>query len=300
MLRGMKKSIFLCHAALTLLAVIGCTGCATVPYKIGQPIDYIEGYPLPEGEAQIMRGNSWGATDKIIGWVWPGSLLSKLILWNYKVDSHIISGDTENILRDYLALNNLTNVKVRINEYSVRDEWRRTMRNKAINPAWRYTLGFWNWLIYTAFPGRIMGGDNYNPYSNTINLYSDIPAITIHEAGHSKDFAKREYKGTYAFLYSGLPLAIHGISIKVPFFNLYPEALATKDALSYLRSEQGLALQKQGYNVLYPAYGSYIGGDIGEWLIFPWGYAAYAAGVIPGHIVGRIRSATLPDPEDNP
>ncbi len=283
----MKRCVFVWTLLPAFALLLLGTGCATVPYRIGQPINYIEGTPLSEGESQIMYGNSWGAADHIVGWVWPGSLLSKLVLLNYKVDSHLVSEESVEVLRDYLALNSLTNVKVRINEYSVRDEWRRTFRNKSIGAGWRYTLGFWSWLMYTAFPGRVFGGDNYNPYSNTINIYSDIPAILLHEGGHSKDFAKREWKGTYSFAYM------------IPFFNLYPEALATKDALSYLRSEQGLDLQKQGYNVLYPAYGTYLGGGIGEWLAFPWGYVAYAGGVIPGHIIGRVRSVTLPEPVES-
>jgi len=90
-------------------------------------------------------------------------------------------------------------------------------------------------------------------------------------------------KGTYAFAYM------------IPFFNLYPEALATRDALGYLRTNEPLKSQKEGYNTLYPAYGTYLGGNVGNWLAFPWSYAAMAAGVIPGHIAGRICSANLPE-----
>ncbi|NCC52244.1 MAG: hypothetical protein EOM20_13645 [Spartobacteria bacterium] len=281
LLWGRRCAAFL----LAVLLVFSVSGCATKPYRIGSPINYIEGYVMPEGEPQIVYGRPNGFLDAS-GWIWPGSLMSKLILWNYKVDSHKISPETVEILEEYLDLNDLRNVKVRINAYSVRDEWRRTFRNKAVGAGWRYTLGFWSWLMYTIMPQRFFGGDNYNPYSNTINIYSDIPAILLHEAGHAKDFTKREWKGTYAFMYM------------LPFFALYPEALATSDALGYLRAYQPLLLQKQGYNVLFPAYGTYIGGNIGQWIAYPWNYAAYAAGVIPGHIVGRIRSATLPDPEE--
>jgi hypothetical protein len=114
---------------------------------------------------------------------------------------------------------------------------------------------------------------------------SGAGCVALHEAEHAKDFARRKYKGTYAFAYM------------VPFFNLYPEAEATSDALGYLRTYEQPTDQKEGYNTLYPAYGSYIGSDVADWLAFPWNYAAMAAGVIPGHIVGRIRSATLPEAE---
>ena len=53
-------------------------------------------------------------------------------------------------------------------------------------------------MFYTAFPERIFaafpfigGGDHYNPYTNTINIYSDHRAIVLHEGGHAKDFARR-------------------------------------------------------------------------------------------------------------
>ncbi|MEI8352759.1 MAG: hypothetical protein WCG36_10680, partial [bacterium] len=93
----------------------------------------------------------------------------------------------------FMTDNELRDVKVRINEYSVGGELRRTIRNKSIGAGWRYTFGMMGWLGYTIMPGRFFGGDNYNPYSNTINLYSDLPCIGLHEAGHSKDFAGRTY-----------------------------------------------------------------------------------------------------------
>jgi hypothetical protein len=172
-------------------------------------------------------------------------------------------------------------VKVRLNGYSVGDEWRRAMRNRSVGFGWRYTLGVYSCIVYTIMPGRFFGGDSYSPYSNTINIYSDIPVVAFHEGGHAKDFARREYRGTYAFAYA------------IPFFNLYPEALATSDALSYVRDGQPLYLQQQGYNVLYPAYGTYIGGDIGGFLAFPWGQLVSVGAVIPGHIAGRAKSHEL-------
>lgn len=257
-------------------------GCAQLPYRYSVANPETAAMPLRTGEQQIVRSAPNRVLDAA-GWYWPGSLFSKLILWNKDVDSHRFSDETETILKEYLAANNLTDVKVRINACNVPGELKRTLRNRSVAPGWRYTFGMIAWLQYTIFPGRFFGGDNYNPYSNTINLYSDSPAIALHEAGHAKDFAKRKYKGTYAFAYM------------LPFFNLYPEAVATSDALGYLRTHESLPDQQEGYNTLYPAYGTYLGGNIGDWLAFPWNYAAMAAGVIPGHVAGRTRSATLPD-----
>lgn len=275
----MKRVI---HLGLLIVIAMG-TGCATVPYQYGQKIENVHAYKLQPDEPQIVRGKPHALLDAS-DWIWPGSLLGKLLLWNWKVDRHHISPETEEALRAYIEANELQDVKVRLNAYSVGDEWRRTMRNKAVGPGWRYTLGFLSWLGYTIMPQRFFGGDNYNPYSNTINIYSDIVPIALHEGGHAKDFARRTYKGTYGALYSF-----------VPFFNLYPEAIATSDALSYSLEIGDAENLRGGYHVLYPAYGTYLGGNFGQFA-GPWYYAFMVAGVIPGHIVGRIKGAMVEDP----
>ena len=268
---------------LAMVALISlCSGCATLPYRAGPPPRESERtLRLRPGEEQVVRGRPYAVLDAS-DWIWPGSWLGKLILWNARVDSHEISTNTEQVLEDYLAINELSNVKVRLNQYSPGDEWRRLFHNRAVGAGWRYTLGLFSVLNYTILPGRFFGGDHYNAYTDSINLYSDIPAVVVHEGGHAKDWGRRKYKGTHAFLYA------------LPGAPLYYEAVATSDALGYLRETQPLALQKQGYNVLYPAYGTYVGGTLGQIIYDPYGL--YAMGmVIPGHIVGRIKSARLSD-----
>ena len=269
-----------------LLALCGA-GCATAPYRYGKDSEYVHGCPLPPGEPQMTFGTPHGFLDAS-GWIWPGSLIGKLLLWNHHLDSHVVSTQTVAAIQQYLADNELRDVKVRINDYCVGDEWRRTFRNKAVGAGWRYTFGFMEWLGYTIMPQRFFGGDNYNPYSDTINIYSDIIPVGLHESGHAHDFADRTYKGSYAFLYG------------VPFFNLYPEAKASTEALSYLRAEDDVTQWKAAYKILYPAYGTYIGGDIGGWFGIPWNYAIEAAAVIPAHIAGRIKAAQVPDKAATP
>jgi hypothetical protein len=272
----MRLNVGLC--VLLFLAA----GCATVPYPYGKDGEYVHGPRLAAGEPQIAIGRPNRFLDAC-DWIWPESLLGKLMLWNAKVDSHQISPETIEAIRRYLADNDLRDVKVRINGYSVGDEWRRTIHNTAIGGGWRYTLGVAGWFMYTILPGRFFGGDNYNPYSNTINLYSDLVPVALHESGHAKDFARRRLKGTYAAAYS-----------HVPFFNLYPEGKATADALGYLNDRKDRARQKAAYKLLYPAYGSYIGGDAADWLLFPVNYAVKASAIVSGHVVGRIRAAFVP------
>lgn len=277
-----------CLRALLCIGIMNGSGCTTIPYEYASERDFVNAPPLAQGEDQFVFGKECSLLDAS-DWIWPGSLLRKLLLWNSKVDSHQVSGGTIDALRKYLGLNRLDRVKVRINAYCVGDEWRRTMRNDSVAPAWRYTVGFWSWLMYTILPGRFFGGDSYNPYSNTINIYSDIPSVALHEGGHAKDFAQRKYKGTYAFLYSF-----------VPFYNMYPEALATNDALSYLYAQRDWEEYRQAYKVLYPAYGTYVGGNLSSWIATPWWYWPYLgyAAVIPGHALGRVKAARVEGDQD--
>lgn len=282
-MRSHTNSLLRNMLALLTISVLA-SGCATMPYKYGQNIEFQGTYKLPEGEPQVERGRPNGFLDSA-GWIYPGSLISKLLLWNKKVDSHRISKESEEALLKYLKANELDNVKVRINQYSPGSEWLRTFRNKAVGAGWRYTLGFLSWLGYTVLPQRFFGGDNYNPYSNTVNIYSDHPAIAIHEGGHSKDFAKKEYKGFYAFIYS------------IPFVSLYHEAQASNDALGYMRANASVGDQKDAYKILYPAYATYLGGgSYGEYVLGPMYYPVVLGALIPAHIIGRVKAGQITEP----
>jgi hypothetical protein len=210
----------------------------------------------------------------------------KIILWDRRVENHAISAETEAVVADYLAANELTAVKVRLNQYAPRDEWVRLTKNKTVSWGWRYSLGTLSWLGDTLFPGRIWGGDHYNPFTNTVHLYGDVPAIALHESGHAKDFSRRRFPGTYAAVYAIVPVA-----------PLYHEAVATRDALGYLRSRGTAEEQREAYSILYPAYGTYVGGAIGEF-VPGYGWAAQAAAVVGGHAVGRFRASRIADDAD--
>jgi hypothetical protein len=193
--------------------------------------------------------------------------------------SHDISVETEDSIRAYLERNELRAVKVRLNEYAPGGEWSRLVNNDGVGAGWRYTLGVVSWLLYTILPGRILGGDAYNPYTNSIYIYSDIPVVALHEGGHAKDFAGRRWKGSRAALYT-LPIA-----------PLFMEARASNDALGYSLDTDPKLLES-GYKMLYPAYGTYIGSEMlgGVPVV---GTLAGAIGAIPGHIVGRIKASRV-------
>ena len=67
----------------------------------------------------------------------------------------------------------------RINQYDPIDEFSRLRTNKTVAPGWRYTLGTVSVIGYTLVPGRIIGLDQYNPYTNSVYVYSDVPALAV-------------------------------------------------------------------------------------------------------------------------
>lgn len=249
-------------------------GCTHGPYRYGVAKHYHHSEQLAAMTVtQIERGKPNKFVDGV-GWV--VGIPSKIILWDRRIDNHRVSADTEDQIQQYLDANELTTVKVRLNQYAPGDEWRRLVANKSVGAGWRYTLGVLSVAGYTLLPGRIVGGDNYNPFTNTIHIYSDAPAIALHEGGHAKDFSSRSLPGTYAALY-----------VLVPFAPLYHEAIATQDALAYLREEGTLQEEQEAYRLLYPAYGTYVGGLAG-------GPVTQLGAVVAGHILGRVRGGQLP------
>ncbi|MDF1578844.1 MAG: hypothetical protein RQ753_08040 [Desulfurivibrionaceae bacterium] len=275
----MNKSLL--FPALLFLGLLA--GCATAPYHFGTDREIAEFGPIRPAETQIDRGRPSPLVDGAGHYV--VSLPSKLILFNWEVDNHRISPETEAVLSDYLAANGLSGVKVRLNQYAPGGEWRRLFKNREMPGFFKYTVGIVSTSLYTALPGRFFGGDNYNPYTNTINLYSDHRGIALHEAAHAKDFAARPraFRGWYAFMRV------------LPLMPLWQEARATGDAVGYTIEEEMAATEKDSYKVLYPAYATYIAGEGLRWVSLDlWvSYAAQLAVAIPGHIAGRIKAARV-------
>ncbi len=222
-------------------------------------------------ECQMERGQPRPIIDAV-GWV--VGIPSKLILWDRRAENHRISMETEAILAEYLASNELDQVKVRLNQYRPMDDWRRLRRNTAVAWPWRYTLGTLSVLGETIFPGRIVGGDHYNPYTGTIHIYSDIPAVALHEGAHAKDFARRDYPGTYAAIYL------------LPCAPLWHESIATREVLAYTDDLGDTRTKREAYHVLFPAYGTYSGSAAG-YLLPVAATPLYYGSILAGHAAGR-------------
>lgn len=265
---------------LLLLFTLLLGACASAPYEFGTGRLAEDAALYPAMEQQIYIGEPHAFLDNS-GWIWPESLLRKLILLDTSIDNHKVSAETIAALERYLIDNELEHVQVLVNCYKPGNQWSRLFRNRTVGGGWRFTLGIFSVVTYTIMPGRFFGGDAYNPYTNTIYLYSDNINVALHEAGHAKDFARRELKGTHAAIYS------------LPFAPLYYEARASNDALSYLKAIGDVEQQGDAYTTLYPAYGTYLAANLGRNSSDP--IVVQLATAIPAHIVGRIAGAWRPD-----
>lgn len=262
---------------LGLLSAAVLSGCATAVKPTVIPVSQIGDsharyQRAVTGEDQFERGQPRPVIDGV-GWV--VGIPNKVMLWDRRVDNHRISPETENQLREYLAANELYDVKVRVNQYHPLDEWRRLRRNQRVSPGWRYTVGALHTLGYTVLPGRIFGGDRYNPYTNSLYVYSDAPPMSIVEAAYAKDVSTRDLPGTYAAVQD------------LPVVGLWHETIATRDALDYTYMACTPEDRQEAECLLYPRYGARVGGAVGS----ATGVVGFPTwiGAGGGHVVGRLQ-----------
>ncbi len=258
--------------AIAVLA-LGVAGCASAPI---QPPAGLQ--PMP---VRIEHGHPNRVIDGL-GWVI--GIPNKLALWDRRADNHDISPETEDKLVQYMLENDLNDVLVRVNQYDPGGEWRRLARNKRIGAGWRYTIGTLNTLEYTLLPGRIMGTDWYNPFTNTIHLYSDIPALALAEAAYAKDVRHRDRPGGYAAV-NELPIA-----------GMWHKTVTTQEILDYTQTRGIEADQEEAYRILYPDYGANWGGQVASFV--PYGHVfGRLAGAAVGHTANGVRSLVSPSAE---
>jgi hypothetical protein len=240
------------------------TGCATtVPY-VGQG-------PHP----QLERGQPIPPIDILANLLalWP-----KLLLLDWRFANHEISGATEQHVINYLAFTAstvpaLADTKFRLNQYRPLQDLARLVNNRHVAWPYRLLVGLPATLILdVALPGRLFPwGDYYNPWTNTVHLYSDHPAVALHEAGHASDIGRRHFKGTYAAIRL------------VPFVDLYQEAQATDEAITFFIETGEQQQEVDAYKILYPALGIYAG----QYMFI---FGGTILGAMIGHMYGRAKA----------
>ncbi len=268
----------------------GClTGCATTAFdKLAMNDD------LPVVRGNLDCDDSCDSTSAVdlergkrrpivdgVGWV--VGIPKKIILWDSRAENHRISFYTQHELVSYMERNHLHDTKVRVNQYDPIGEWKRLASNKKVGPGWRLTLGTLHTLGYTILPGRIFGNDSYNPYTDTVNIYSDIPALALEQAAFAKDVRQRSYPGTYAAVQ------------ELPVVGLWHEHRNKQDVYNYYGFYGEASDQREARHILEPQFGSEIGQQI-DGVLGPAGGPPLfqLTGAAVGHVVGRVKGAKVP------
>ncbi len=270
-----------------MLLMLLASGCAAPEYHYGRfhPSE-------PKGSAVQPVEVVYGQPDKTldrIGWV--VGLPNRILTFNKKTDNHKIAPETVEQLKVYLADNDITDIYVAVNDYNPKKQWRRLRENERISPFWRYSLGTLAWLQYTVFPNRIFGGDRYDPYANSLNLSSDVPALVLSEAAYAKDIHARDYPGAYAAIVNDLPI-----------LSIWRKSRATNDVLTYARAKDDWKTEEQAYHVLYAQIGSATLGTVAPF-VPGFGHFVMLGGAVAGQATGRtvayVQNTKRPKPEES-
>lgn len=247
--------------SVALLVAISLAGCATANPYVGQG-------PHP----QVQRGRPVLVVDAL------GNILAvipKIVLLDWRVADHAISPDTEAYVVKYLDghQQQVGTTQVQLNQYAPHHDLARLVRNHNVAWPYRLILGFPITLVFDVLlPGRLFPwGDYYNPWTDTVHVYSDHPAVGLHEIGHAYDTNRRRFKGTYAAIRM------------VPFVDLFQEMQATGEAIDYLRETGDRPQELRAYKILYPAFGTYAGG-------YMFILGGSLIGAVVGHVFGRIKA----------
>ncbi|KAA5538553.1 hypothetical protein FYK55_27425 [Roseiconus nitratireducens] len=213
--------------------------------------------------------------------------INKIALWDKRADNHRISPQTERQVLSYLRNHQLDSVLVRSNQYDPLGEWRRLVANKRMAAPWKYTIGTYDWLKYTLVPGRLVGGDWYSPFTDSLHLYSDIPSLGLVKAAYAKDVHRRTYQGTYVSFQNA------------PVIGLWHETLANREVLRYLKQSGDPAALAEAKRILYPDFAGTLGAQA---LGFVPGGSVYgrAAGALAGHAFRRMANVSPNESADDP
>ncbi len=262
---------------LVINSTLGSLGCATTPYKYSR--FHVEASSPEERQTvQFEYGKPHRGLDRA---AWIVALPSRILPFHPKVNSHNLSQETAEKLEHYLEANDLTDVLVRVNQYDPVGEWQRMRENSRIAFGWKYTFGTANWLGYTLIPSRVFGGDYYNPYSNSLSVSSDVPAILITEAAYAKDIHSQALPGTYASIN------------QFPVLTLWRYTRAVNDSLGYARHQDDWELERETCATVFPMLGiqAALGGHTATGLVMVLPSItvpiAMIGGAVAGHTVGQ-------------
>ncbi len=216
---------------------------------------------------QVERGKPRPVIDSV-GWVF--GIPAKLLLWDRRAENHAVSETTVGEVTGYLQHRGLTDTVVRVNQYAPAKEWRRLVENERVGAGWRYTVGSLKWLQYTLLPGRVFGSDEYNPYTNSLYLYSDMPMLGLAEAAYARDVRGQARPGAYATVQT------------LPLVAMWHETKATDEVLTYVSIHGSSEQIEDVRHDLYARYGIATAGEISR--VLPDGTGLFQViGAAAGH-----------------
>ena len=210
-----------------------------------------------------------------VGWVI--GIPNKILLWDSRVDNHDVSQETVEETVDFLVQNQVDGVKIRVNQYDPFGEWNRLMQNDRIGLGWRATVGSVYTLGYSVIPGRLFGRDWYNPYTDSVHVYSDIPSLAMEQAAQAKDVHERSHPG----FYSAMRL--------VPLAGIVHEARSKQSVFNHVDEYGTLDERIEARKVLHPQMGTEVAGQAA--IFIPQGEAIIQlTGAAVGHLVGNYQA----------
>ncbi|WP_231934247.1 hypothetical protein [Botrimarina colliarenosi] len=242
-----------------------------------KPITIAEG-PVSLGASGVAINIEHGEPNKVLDGVgWMIGVPSKLMLLDSRADNHQISPETVEEACDFLASHEVDGVMVRVNQYDPLGEWKRLAQNDRVGLGWRATVGAVYTLGYSVLPGRLFGGDWYNPFTDTVNIYSDVPALAMEQAAQAHDVHQKSHPG----FYSAVRL--------LPFIGIVHEARAKQAVFNFVDKNGTTDEQAEARRVLAPQMGRELGGQAA--IFIPQVDAIMSVGgAAVGHVVGRYQA----------
>jgi hypothetical protein len=242
------------HYAFALLLALSC-GCASGSYRFGNPLRRAVAASMPETQAgeqtelTVAFGGEHPRLDRIERVVhYPAKKLRQWFGRNGepKPNDQVLRDQALVQSREYLLLNQLTDVKIDVREYNPAEQWKRLCENQTISPFWKYTTGTLQHVEYCVFPGRVLHRDNYNVFTNTLSINSTQPEQTLYAAAMAKYLHSKPNPGAFS------------TACYLPIVPLYRDYHAANDVLSYARFREDWKTEK----LLYPQIYSSFGGDL--------------------------------------
>ena len=261
---------------LLIVSVFCPLMCGCVSDNAWTPRRSVAPSSLPDPALSASSGMDlhFGRPNKLVdsaGWI--VGIPRKVLLWDRRVDNHDVGDETTQTMASFAQLHELEGLCVRVNQYDPLDEFSRLRTNQTVAPGWRYTFGTMRLITYTLVPGRVFGGDQYNPYTNSVYIYSDVPALAVEAAAYAKDVQTRSLPGTYA--------AVN----ELPFVSIWHETVNVRDAAAFMKSHGTDQQKTDGLRVLHANYGSTLAIATGA------GPVAQVGAAVAGQITGRFHAS---------